>query len=1006
MLAPLTYDHFEIQTDGSGNPVELGPAGGRTYRAYDKRLRKSVALKIIDQRLVADEQSRRRFFKEAQAAAAIEHPNVARVTYLCTEDAEECFYAMELVEGETLAERIAARGKMSPEQALQTLRPLADALIVLGRSGLAHGDLQPEKVMLTADPDGLETVKLISLGLASGATSEAPVDSRGDFYALGVMLWHLIAGVPPFAGAGAEANGAHADRELPWSELPRLRQPALTLLRRLLAADPEQRPASAREVVELWDAALEGSKKKERAESSPAKSTASATESESAMGDEALALMAAKPPLRLERLAVPPPGCAFPPPVGYLAKGEPGERGFFVRVLPERLPPEEKSQLLAQARKLLAAPHSTLLNVCEVREREIVSEWQRGVMAARLLSSQRGGELPVAIVNEWLPAVAQAVDYAREHRIRRIGLAPSSWLVEFLEGGPGEAPAERATRPPEEWGRQRVWLDPLAGFDALFIAANADASHTMLPATSEPLTTSASYLAALGRAVHELLGGASQSRVAPLPALDEAHNALLLDAIHRRSAFRTAREWMLAFTGRDEGPKPPASLLAKQVTASATTPETSDPPVVPPAERPLRTVAPPARPKPVTAPPRVPLPPAAPPRRSPASAAAGMLAKPAVRRGALALGILLLAMLSMMVIGSFGKRGATTTAPVDQLAVRAKELIAEGQRALTSGDVEVADRKLNAAAELKPNEPGLAPLRQGVQQKRAEAVKAAAVAQSATAGIAARALPATPQSRIEQASKEAPFVNSLGMKFVPVPIAGGRSSGKLVLFSVYETRLGDFERFADSGKYQAPAFQTSTEHPAVRVRPIDAVTFCLWLTERELKAQGLPTGYHYQIPTDHEWSCAAGIGELENAEAPALQKVNPGFAASQPALAFPWGPWPPLRSGNFADALGRNRGLTQAIAGYDDGFPFTAPVGQYPPNAFGLHDLAGNAAEICEDYHEGEPPEYVLRGGSWASVKTELQTWARSMPDLAKGNEQVGFRVVLVALKPHAYPRE
>src|SRR2546421_3424917 len=145
----LKFEHFEILTDEQGSPSRLGPGGmGATFRAYDTRLRKNVALKIINERLLADASSRKRFFNEARAAALIDHPNVARVLYLCPENADEAFFTMELVEGESLASRIARHGPMPPGEALLLLRPIADALTALGEQRLVHRDVKPENIMI------------------------------------------------------------------------------------------------------------------------------------------------------------------------------------------------------------------------------------------------------------------------------------------------------------------------------------------------------------------------------------------------------------------------------------------------------------------------------------------------------------------------------------------------------------------------------------------------------------------------------------------------------------------------------------------------------------------------------------------------------------------------------------------------------------------------------------------------------------------------------------------
>ncbi len=84
----LHYEHFNILEEDDGTPVRLGRGGmGTTYKAFDTRRRKHVALKIIDERLLADRISRRRFFNEARAASNLDHPNVVRVDYVCAEDA-------------------------------------------------------------------------------------------------------------------------------------------------------------------------------------------------------------------------------------------------------------------------------------------------------------------------------------------------------------------------------------------------------------------------------------------------------------------------------------------------------------------------------------------------------------------------------------------------------------------------------------------------------------------------------------------------------------------------------------------------------------------------------------------------------------------------------------------------------------------------------------------------------------------------------------------------------
>ena len=185
------------------------------------------------------------------------------------------------------------------------------------------------------------------------------------------------------------------------------------------------------------------------------------------------------------------------------------------------------------------------------------------------------------------------------------------------------------------------------------------------------------------------------------------------------------------------------------------------------------------------------------------------------------------------------------------------------------------------------------------------------------------------------ASRERPWENSLGMRFAPVPVRGGPSAGKDVLFSIWDTRVKDYEAFALAAKraWEQPKFPQEPLHPAVNVSWEDARAFCAWLTEREHGAGKLPANYAYRLPTDHEWSCAAGLGELEDAKAPPRAK-NRVLTAK-----FPWdviNPWPPPAwAGNYADETAkRAKSGYGYLPGFNDGFAFTSPVGRFRANGF------------------------------------------------------------------------
>jgi len=216
--------------------------------------------------------------------------------------------------------------------------------------------------------------------------------------------------------------------------------------------------------------------------------------------------------------------------------------------------------------------------------------------------------------------------------------------------------------------------------------------------------------------------------------------------------------------------------------------------------------------------------------------------------------------------------------------------------------------------------------------------------------------------------EEPVFANSLGMKFVPVAISGGTTDGKTILFSVWETRLRDYNTFASEGERERiyPSFPQDLDHPVVFVSRDDAMAFCKWLTERERKTGGIGPKDFYRLPFDHEWSCAVGLASVENADATPMEK-------SAKSSRYPWGlvyP-PPPGTGNFYGEETRSNPFNgwSPIPGYQDGFARTAPVGSFAPNRLGLYDMDGNARESCLDWAVGNPERYVVRGGSWGDGK-------------------------------------
>src|SRR5207244_7905234 len=129
-----------------------------TYRARDIVLNSVVALKVIDRRVAKLPGVRSRFLREARAAAQIHHPNVARVSHYGEQDGE-CFYVMELVEGETLEARVRREGPMPLGVALEVIEQQARAMAAAEACGVVHRDIKPSNIMLESDASGALIVK-------------------------------------------------------------------------------------------------------------------------------------------------------------------------------------------------------------------------------------------------------------------------------------------------------------------------------------------------------------------------------------------------------------------------------------------------------------------------------------------------------------------------------------------------------------------------------------------------------------------------------------------------------------------------------------------------------------------------------------------------------------------------------------------------------------------------------------------------------------------------------
>jgi serine/threonine protein kinase/Tfp pilus assembly protein PilF len=250
-----------------------------TYRARDTVLSSAVALKVIDRSVAENPGVRSRFLREACAAAQIRHPNVARVSHYGEQDGE-CFYVMELVEGETLEAKVRREGPMPLALALEVIEQAARALAAAEKCGVVHRDIKPSNIMLESDPSGSLIVKVIDYGIAKildpeaerGAeqtqagfigtpafaspeqfapSEETKIDTRSDIYSLGATFWYLLSGRVPFVGRTLREVAAKQAEELPLEQLKNAHVPTrvVALLQSMLAVDPAKRPQTARELL-------------------------------------------------------------------------------------------------------------------------------------------------------------------------------------------------------------------------------------------------------------------------------------------------------------------------------------------------------------------------------------------------------------------------------------------------------------------------------------------------------------------------------------------------------------------------------------------------------------------------------------------------------------------------------------------------------------------------------------------------------------------------------------
>ncbi|MFT5353554.1 MAG: serine/threonine protein kinase [Polyangiales bacterium] len=280
----------------------LGQGGmGRIYRAVHTEIGKLVAIKVLRTEVAGDNEANMRFIREARSTSAIGHPNIVDVLDFGALPDGRSYFVMELLEGGSLYQVIQQLGPLKPRRALRMVERLASALQAAHTRGIIHRDLKPGNVFVCGNINRSSEVKLLDFGIAKIADATvrltvvgsifgtpqymapeqcigADVDHRADIYALGIMLFEMLTGRPPFDDP-VPVEVLIQQRSSPVPSLPQELAALEPLLQRVLAKDPADRYQSMTEFgVALEDASDALSAPPQSSGASPALSPAPAPE--------------------------------------------------------------------------------------------------------------------------------------------------------------------------------------------------------------------------------------------------------------------------------------------------------------------------------------------------------------------------------------------------------------------------------------------------------------------------------------------------------------------------------------------------------------------------------------------------------------------------------------------------------------------------------------------------------------------------------------------------------
>lgn len=989
---PERFGEYVVARNAAGRADILGVGGfGVTVRASrartvgDTEVRDEYAVKIVRGGVLQSAAARKLFIREILALRELQHANIVRY-WDCGEEAGSVYLVMDLCRGGHLAGLVERLGPFSETLALRVILQACEGLEEAHANGYLHRDLKPANILLAqALPQdaGLgwltENVrrarfKIVDFGLATrtGHTGEfagspmfaCPEQIRGhelreygDIYSLGMTLWYLVAGTGPLIGSDGrglrsvrEVMRLHSSNREHDTSFPRKWSSDFrSLLAQMVRKTPEDRFKSG------WDLAAAIRKCLEHA-------------SEGTLSESA-------PEIVLRDLAVLDEEWQTGSFSDYYhIKEQVGRRPFGKHYRAERRATGDTVSLTAwmvgsntadqadglireHLREIWAATlrsdsPSEVVRIQEVRRTAqewcISEEWVQGPSFADLLTV-RGHPPDLVEIALLLWPVARACDFLQECGIHTALLTLSDLRIS-REGEIGEANSWLC-QPVTKWGEWTARVSALSIPEEFMEEERAGVTASREGSSSFADDLSYGMLRAFARLFYRLVNGTELPPAADWDVgwyitasrLGPASNVLLRDCVADKIEGRSPGK-ILGQILRNEGIYRAISTSRRPaaVTHERTSPGDATPPtVVRIHERYGRAVS---------------------EQESTESVQAQHEEISRLKREK--------------------EEAMTKVRAAEEAVLRARQ------------EAETAVRRELIEAESARREQEEALQREAAEKERARSEAEALKKRELAKEIERQKQEESRRLEIEEernrnwihATKDQPFVNSLGMNFVPV-------AKTCVLFSIWETRVKDFAAFEKENRGLNAAWRDphcngepvcpEADCPVVNVSWTDSKRFCEWLSKKE--------GRRYRLPTDAEWSIAVGLGQESGATPKDKDRQTPGY---------PWGnKWPPSgRAGNYADESARDSALARnVLTGYNDGYRTTSPVGNFPSNRFGLYDMGGNVWEWCEDLFDKLGSRRVLRGASWRNFREEhLRSSYRGYDDPGAQVSYYGFRVVIV----------